>query len=237
MSIVSFFLFFLSSNIFVSFVFIALFPTWQLAGVLFSSLCFSLVLFLTGRYNFCFPLFARSIYCTLFCWTVLILLMDVYVQFSSVAQSCPTLCNPMNYSRPGFPVLHYLPEFAQIHVQWVSDAIQPSHPASLLLLPSVVPSSRVSELPLHIKWSKCCSFSFSVSPSNEYSGLISLGVTGLILLSEGLSRVFSRITIQKLQFIGAQPSLWSNSHICTWLLENHSFDYTGLCWQSDVSAF
>ena len=113
----------------------------------------------------------------------------------SAAKSCPPLCNPMNYSRPGFPVLHYLPEFAQIHVQWVSDAIQPSHPASLLLLPSVVPSSRVSELPLHIKWSKCCSFSFSVSPSNEYSGLISLGVTGLILLSEGLSRVFSSTTI------------------------------------------
>ena len=113
----------------------------------------------------------------------------------SAAKSCPPLCNPMNYSRPGFPVLHYLPEFAQIHVQWVSDAIQPSHPASLLLLPSVVPSSRVGELPLHIKWSKCCSFSFSVSPSNEYSGLISLGVTGLILLSEGLSRVFSSTTI------------------------------------------
>ena len=95
----------------------------------------------------------------------------------------------------------------------------------LLLLPSIFPSIRVfsNEPALHIRWPKYWSFSFS--PSNEYSGLISLGLTGLIsLLSKGLSRVFSSTTIWNLQFFGAQLSLWSNSHICTWLLENHSFD-------------
>ena len=56
--------------------------------------------------------------------------MDISVQFSSVAQSCPTLCDPMNCSTPGFPVLHYLSEFVQIHVHWDGDAIQPSHPLS-----------------------------------------------------------------------------------------------------------
>ena len=81
----------------------------------------------------------------------------------------------------------------------------------LLLLPSIFPSIRVfsSELALHIRWPKYWSFSFSISPSNEYSGL-----TGLIsFLSKGLSRVFSNSTIQKHQFFSTQPSLWSNSHI------------------------
>ena len=55
---------------------------------------------------------------------------DILLQFSSVAQSCPTLCNPMNHSRPGLPVHHQLPEFTQTHVHWVGDAIQPSHPLS-----------------------------------------------------------------------------------------------------------
>ena len=64
----------------------------------------------------------------------------------------------------------------------------------------------------------------------EWTGWISLR-------SKGLSRVFSSITVQKHQFLGAQPSLWSNSQICTWPLENHSFDYTDLCQQSDASAF
>ena len=88
------------------------------------------------------------------------------------------------------------------------------HP--LLLLPSIFPSIRVffSELNLRIRWPKYWSFSFSISPSNEYSGLISLGLTGLISLqSKGLSRVFSNATVWKHQFFDAQPSLWSNSHI------------------------
>ena len=88
----------------------------------------------------------------------------------SVSKSCPTLSDHMDCSTPGFPVLHYLPEFTQNHVHWVSDAIQPSHPLSPLLLPSIFPSIRVlsNELDLHIRWPKHRSFSFSISPSNGY---------------------------------------------------------------------
>ena len=118
-------------------------------------------------------------------------------------------------------LLHHLLEVAQIHIHWVGDAIQPSHP--LLppsLLPSVVPSIRVfsNEVALRIKEPKY--WSFSTSPSNEYSGLISFRTDWFVLLvSMGLSRVFSSITVQKHQFFQAQPSLWSNSHILTLLLE------------------
>ena len=94
----------------------------------------------------------------------------------SVAQSCPTLCDPMDRNTPGFPVLHHLAEHAQTHVHWVGDAIQPSHALyPLLLLPSIFPGIRVfsNELALPIRWPKYQSFSFSISPSNEYSGLIS----------------------------------------------------------------
>ena len=92
----------------------------------------------------------------------------------------------MECSTPGFPVLHYLPEFAQTHDCWVSDAIQPSYPLSpLLLLPSSLPSIRVfsNELAFCIKWPKYWSFSFSISPSNEYSGFISLGIDWFELLT------------------------------------------------------
>ena len=98
------------------------------------------------------------------------------VQFSSVIQSCLTLCDPMVCSTPGLPVYHQLPEFTQTHVHWVGDAIQPSHP---LLSPSP-PTFNLSqhqvfsfESVLCIRWPKYCSFSFSISPSNEYWGLIS----------------------------------------------------------------
>ena len=84
----------------------------------------------------------------------------------SVAKLYLTLCNAMNCSMPGFPVLHSLPEFAQNHVHWVSDAIEPSYPLlPLLLLPSIFPSIRIfsSGSALCIKWSKYWSFSFSIS--------------------------------------------------------------------------
>ena len=106
----------------------------------------------------------------------------------------------------------------------------------LILLPSIFPSIRVfsSESVLHIRWPNCWSFSFSISPSNEYSGLISFRIDRFDLLaSNGLSRVFSNTTVQKHQFFGTQLSLWSNSHIHTWLLESHSFDKTNICWQSN----
>ena len=136
-------------------------------------------------------------------------------QFSSVAQSCPTVYNPMNRSTPGLPIHHQLPESIQTHVHWVGDAIQPSQPlSSLLLLPSIFPSLRVfsNESALRMRWPKYWSFSFSISPFNEHPGLISLQ-------SKGLSRVFSNTTVQKHQFFGAQLSSQSNCHIHTWLLE------------------
>ena len=94
------------------------------------------------------------------------------------------------------------------------------HP--LLLLPPIPPSIRVfsNESTLCMRWPKYWSFSFSISPSNEYSGLISLGLTGWISLqSKELSRVFSNTTVQKHQFFGAQLSSQSSSHIHTWPLE------------------
>ena len=91
----------------------------------------------------------------------------------------------MNRSTPGLPVHHQLPEFTQTHVHWVGDAIQPSHPLlSLLLLPPVPPNIRVfsNESTLHMRWPKYWSFSFYISPSNEYSGLISFRMDWLDLL-------------------------------------------------------
>ena len=105
------------------------------------------------------------------------------VQFSSVAQSCPTLCDPMNPSTPGLPVYHQLPEFTQTHVHRVRDAIQASHPlSSPSLPPSIFPSIRVfsNESALCIRWPKCWSFSFNISLSNEHPGLTPLGRTGWI---------------------------------------------------------
>ena len=160
--------------------------------------------------------------------------------FCSVAKSCPTLCDLMNCSTLGFPVFHYLPEFAQTHVHWVINAIQPSHPLlHLLLLLSIFPRIRVfsNESALCIRWPKYWSFSISISPSSEYSDLVSFRTDWFIsLLFKGLSRVFSSTTIQKHPFFEAQPSLWSSSHIRTWLLEKNSFDYTELCRQMLVSA-
>ena len=146
-------------------------------------------------------------------------LWQTSVQFSSVAQSCPTLCDPMNCSTPGLPVRHQLPEYIQTHVHRVSDAIQPSHPLfSPLLLPLIAPRIRVfsNESTLHMRWPKYWSFSFSISPSNEYPGLISFRIDWLISLQlKGLSRVFFNTTAQKHQFFSAQPSSQSNSHIHT----------------------
>ena len=121
----------------------------------------------------------------------------------------------MNCSTPGFPVHHCLPlvEFMS------SESLMPSNHLILLLpllhLPSVFGSLEDSlessnELALRIRWPKYWSFSFSISPSSEYSRLISFRIDWLDLLAvQGTSRVFSRTTIQKQQFLGSQPSLWS----------------------------
>ena len=138
----------------------------------------------------------------------------------SVAQSCPTLCEPMERFTRGFPVLHYHPDFAQTLMS--TELVMPydhlilCHP--LLLLPSIFPSIRVfsNESALCIRWPNYWSFSFSISPSNEYSGLISSRVDWFDLHAhKGLSKVFSSTTIQKHQFFSPQPSLWSNYHIRT----------------------
>ena len=108
------------------------------------------------------------------------------VQFSSVAQSCPTPCDPMNHSMPGLLVHHQLLEFTQTHVHWISDAIQPSHP---LLSPSPpalnLSSIRVfsNESALCIRWPKYWSFSFNISPSNEHPVPISFRMDWLDLLA------------------------------------------------------
>ena len=104
----------------------------------------------------------------------------------SVAQSSLTLCNPMDCSMPGFPVLHYLPEFAKTHVHWVEDAIQPSHPLS----PSSPPALNLIQHQDTFQWvsfwhqvAKVLELTFSISPSNEYAGLISFRIDWFDLLA------------------------------------------------------
>ena len=107
------------------------------------------------------------------------------VQFSSVAQSCPTLCDPMNRSTPGLPVHHQLPELTQTYVHRVSDAIQPSHPLSSPSppAPNLSQHQGLFESTLCIRWPKYWSFSFNISPSNEHLGLISFRMDWLDLLA------------------------------------------------------
>ena len=100
------------------------------------------------------------------------LLTTTSVQFSSVAQSCLTLWDPMDCSTPGFPVHHQLPELAQTHVHWGGDAIQPSHHPSPPAFSLASIRFFHSESFLRIRWLKYWSFSFSISHSSEYSGLI-----------------------------------------------------------------
>jgi len=110
--------------------------------------------------------------------------LSLSVKFSSVAQSCLTLWDPMDCSTPGFPVRHQLPEFTQTHVHRIGDAIQPSHPLSALSPPAFNLSQHKvfsNESVIHIWWPKYWSFSFSISPSNEYSGLISFRMDWLDL--------------------------------------------------------
>ena len=140
---------------------------------------------------------------------------------SSVTQSCPTLwSHGLQHARPPCP--SPTPGVCSNSCPSSSDAIQPSILCSpLLLLPSIFPNIRAfsNESALCIRWPKYWRFSFNISPSNEYSGLISFRMDWMDLLAvKGLSRVFSNTTVQKYQFFGAQLSLWLYSHIHTWLL-------------------
>ena len=144
----------------------------------------------------------------------------------SATQSCPTLCDPVDCSMPGFPVLRHLLEFAQTHVYWVSDAIQPSHPpwyhpifCSCLLSFAAAGSFKISPLFTSGRWSIGASAS-AFSHSNEYSGLISFRKSDLFdlfavqgTLESSLPPQFERI------IFSAQPFLLSSSHIHTWLME------------------
>ena len=148
------------------------------------------------------------------------------VQFSSVTQSCLTLCHPMDCSTPGFPVLHHLLELLKL---MSIESVMPSKHLilchSLLLLTSIFPSITVfsNKSALCIRWPKYWSFSFSISPSNEHSGLISFRMGWF---DPGDSQVFSNTTVQRHQFFGTQPFLWSNSHACTQLLEKPSVQFS-----------
>ena len=115
-----------------------------------------------------------------------------------------------------FTISWSLLKLMSIELVMPSNNLIPGHP--LLLLPSIFPSLKIitNESALCIRWPKYWSFSFSISPFNEYSRLISFRIS---LQSKGLSSVFSNTTIQKHQTFGALPSLWSSSPICTWVLE------------------
>ena len=154
-------------------------------------------------------------------WKVLHLCLSFISCCFSVIQLCLAICNPMDCGMPGSSVLHYLPEFAQIHVlelMMLSDHLILCHPLSFCL--QSFPAS--GSFP--VSW-LFTSGGQSIGASGSFLSMniqdwFPLGLTGLISLqSKGLSRVFSNITIQKHQFFSVQPSLWSNSHIHTWLLE------------------
>ena len=143
----------------------------------------------------------------------------------SVTQLGPTFCDPVDCSTPGLPVPHHLLEFAQVHVHCISD-VQPSHP----LTPSSTSAVNLSQhqglfqrVVCSHRWPKYWSFSFSISPSNKYSGLISFRIDLFDLFwspcSPRDSQVFSSTTVRRHhQFYGALPSLWSSAHNHTWLL-------------------
>ena len=162
------------------------------------------------------------------------------IQFSSVTQSCLTLCDPMNRSTPGLPVHHQLLEFTETHVHRVSDAIQPSHPllspspapnpsqhqslfhlilsCPLLLLPPIPPSIRVfsNASTLHRRWPKYWSFSFSIISFKEIPGLISFRMDWLDLLA--VQRTLKSLLqhhSSKASILRCYPSSQSNSHIHT----------------------
>ena len=145
-----------------------------------------------------------------------------YIQFSSVIQLCPTLWDPMDCSTPGFSITIS----QSLHKLMSIEIVMPSNHLilcyCLLFLPSIYPSIKIfsNESVLHIRWPEYWSFRFSISPSMNIQDWFPLGLTGWIsLLSKALARVFSNTTDQKHQFFSTQLSLYSNSHIYTWLLE------------------
>ena len=136
-----------------------------------------------------------------------------------VAMLCPSLCDPVDSSMPGLPVLHHL--WSLLKLMSIESMMPSNHLnffTPIFSCPQSFPAS--GSFPMRqlfaSRWPKYWSFSFSISPSNEYSGLISFRIDWFdLLFVQRFSRVFSSTTIQKNQFFSSQPSLWSNSHIHT----------------------
>ena len=140
----------------------------------------------------------------------LLYLKQIISKFSSVTQSCLTLCNPMDCSTPGFPVHHQLPELAQTQVNLVSDAIQPPHPLSSPAPPAFNLSQHqgLFQWVLCIRWPKDWSLSFSISPSSEYSGLTSFRIDWFDLLA----RTYCKIIIHYIELLHTSSILESFKH-------------------------
>ena len=158
----------------------------------------------------------------------------------SVAKLCPTLCNPMNCSIPGFPVLYYLAEFVQTHVTWVSDAIQLYHPLS-------PPSPPALNLSLHQSLFQWVGSSHQVGKVLEFQHQSFQWIFRVDFFSDWLvcspccprdyqdyfpAPQFKSINSSALSLLYVQLS---HPYMTTW--KNHSFEYMDLCWQSDVSPF
>ena len=147
--------------------------------------------------------------------------MILIIQFSSVVQLCPTLCDPMNHIMPGLPVHHQLPEITHTHVHWVGDAIS-SSVVPFTSCPQSLPASGSFPMSQLFAWG---GQSFEVSalapvlPWTPRTDLLKDGLSWISLQSKGLSTVFSNTTVQKHQFFGAQLSSQSNTHIHTWPLQ------------------
>ena len=163
-------------------------------------------------------------------------------QFSSVAQSCLTLCDPLDCSTPGFPVLHCLPELLKlmsIESMMPSNHLILCHP--FLFLPSIFPSIRVfcNESTLCIKWPKYWSFSFSISPSNEYSGLIFFRMDWFDLLAvQGTLKSLLQHHSSKASILQCSASFVvqiAHSYMTT--RKTIALTIQTFCQQSDVSAF
>ena len=169
-------------------------------------------------------------------------MQKINLLFLSPVQSCRTLWDPINCSMPGIPVLHHFPEFVQTHVHWLGDAIQLSHPLSPPSpLTSVFPSISVfsSESDLHIRWSKYWSSSFTISPSNGYSGLIFFRIDWFDLLAvQGILRSLLQYHNSEAWILQCSTFFMvqiSRSYMITG--KNHTFGYSDLSEQSNVSLF
>ena len=151
-----------------------------------------------------------------------LIMPKLFVQFSSVAHSCPTFCDLMNHSMPGHRFHHELPAFTQTHVHWVGDAIQPSILCCpLLLLPQSLPASRSFPMSQLFAWGgQSIGFSFSISPSKKHPGQISIRMDWLDLFTvQGTLKSLLQHHSSKESILQRSAFFKSNFHIHTWPLE------------------